>query len=233
MIYQDVQGVIKRILPGPVARAIRAAATALLSPLHWSYQSGHFRSSLISRAVDKSGRPLPWYTYPAIHFLSAKNLSERDILEFGAGQSTLWWAERARSVIALENDSGWLEALKRKVPSNVSLYPVLTGLDDAEPLLQGKEFDVIIVDGLDRLAAAKEAVAHLKDAGAILLDNAECFWGEPGTYPILDLFRKEGFRRIDFYGHAPGVILPHCTSLLFRSECFLLSGEENPVQPNE
>jgi hypothetical protein len=30
-------------------------------------------------------------------------------------------------------------------------------------------------------------------------------------------FRDSGLSRVDFYGNAPGVVLPHCTSIYFRA----------------
>ena len=56
------------------------------------------------RAVDKKGDPIPWYTYPAIDFLLLRDYRDKNILEFGSGQSTLWWAARAKFVLSLEED---------------------------------------------------------------------------------------------------------------------------------
>src|SRR5262245_56791293 len=82
-----------------VLSAVRRTQTALRAPIRFSKNTGHFLSSLKARAVDKDGNPLPWYTYPAIDFLRRKCFAERTVLEFGSGQSTLWWAARARSVV--------------------------------------------------------------------------------------------------------------------------------------
>ena len=40
--------------------------------------------------------------------------------------------------------------------------------------------------------------------GGIVLDNSEGFWGTEGSYPVIELFEREGFLRVDFYGFAPG-----------------------------
>jgi hypothetical protein len=49
--------------------------------------------------VDRDGNPLPWYTYPAIEYLSQFDYGEKTIFEFGCGYSSLFWAERAAKVI--------------------------------------------------------------------------------------------------------------------------------------
>jgi hypothetical protein len=96
--------------------------------------------------------------------------------------------------------------------------------------LAGSKFDVIVVDGLDRLICAEMSIAFLNEGGAVILDNSEGFWGRDGEYPIIDFFNANHFSRIDFYGYAPGVILPSCTSLFFKDNCFLLAGNESPAR---
>lgn len=46
----------------------------------------------------------PWITFPAIDFLDSLLLSKSEILEFGAGASTIFFANRARNVISYEFD---------------------------------------------------------------------------------------------------------------------------------
>lgn len=221
---------LKRVLPERAARRLRALTIALLTPGYFSYRNGHFRSSLRTRALDPRGEPIPWYTYPANDLLNTKNFSDRSVLEFGAGQSTLWWARRAREVLSLEGDAGWLEQLRPQISENVRLHLVASTLEDADAHVGNRSFDVIIVDGLDRHVACRKAREFVKREGVIILDNSEGYWGPEGTYPIMDFFRDQGFRRIDFYGHAPGVLLRHCTSFFFRDDCFLFKGEENPIR---
>jgi hypothetical protein len=222
---------LKQMLPGFIWRVIHGVSTAVLTPLLFSFDTGHARSALRGRAVDRRGTPLPWYTYPTIDLLRAKDLSGCRVLEFGAGQSTIWWATRAREVVALEDDPRWCTELARWLPGNVSLRltePTAAGM--AHALCGEAPFDITVVDGLNRLEAARLSLGLLAEEGAILLDNSEGYWGPPPSYPIIDLFRNAGFRRVDFYGYAPGVVLPHCTSLFFCGECRLLRGAEPPVR---
>lgn len=233
MIYQDVYGVLRRLLSRALAAAIRSAATALLTPLHYSYQSGHFRSSIVGRAVDKVGAPLPWLTYPAIHLLRAKRFETRDVLEFGGGQSTLWWSERARIVCTLEDDVAWVDRLRSRVPANVDLHLVSRSLGGCAEILGDRRFNVIVIDGLDRVAAARMALSLVKSDGCVVLDNSEGRWAPGDSHPIIDFFRGHGFQRVDLYGHCPAVILPHCTSVFFETRCFLFEGSETPSMPCE
>lgn len=117
--------------------------------------------------MDRHGRPLPWYTYPMIDLLSAKDFRGRTVLEFGAGYSTLWWASRADFVLSFEGDKAWYERLRPLVPPNVTLILVSEDLRGADKYIGTKHFDVVIIDGLDRLKAAYLAKAVVKDGGRL------------------------------------------------------------------
>lgn len=228
MFVHRLSKAAKGILPSRVFSVVRSLGTGVLTPFAFSYQSGHINSSLKGLAVDKQGRPLPWYTYPAIELLANKNFTGRAVVEFGAGQSTLWWSERADRVLSFEDDFSWYGRLKTRVPGNVELMYTPRDASNVDEKLRDQQFDVVVIDGLDRFACAQKALNVVTNDGAIVLDNSDGFWGENGSYPIIDLFRDRGFSRVDFYGHAPGVILPACTSIFFKNSCFLLAGTENP-----
>lgn len=56
------------------------------------------------RACWANCGPLPWYTYPAIEFLSARPFRDRSVREFGGGQSTLRWVACARRDLTIERE---------------------------------------------------------------------------------------------------------------------------------
>jgi hypothetical protein len=222
--------IARRWLPGWLSQLLVRGGTAVLTPVVFSLGTGHLRSSLVRKAVDSSGYAIAWYTYPAIDFLSNKTFQGRNVLEWGAGQSTLWWASRAETVLAFEDDPAWYESIRKTMSQNVEIHLIAPNGDGAANYIGDRKFDVVVIDGLNRLNCAEKSVELVTDDGAIILDNSEGYWGarRRGEYPILDLFRAQGFQRIDFYGHAPGVIRPHCTSLFFKSRCFLLEGTDRP-----
>ncbi len=211
-----------RVAPWRVAERLRGLGALVLAPLRFSLIDGHARSALTRRAMTAAGAPLPWYTYPAIAFLDQTELGGRAVLECGGGQSTHWWLGRGAMVTTLESHAVWAAELRQALGGRARIETVRDGLDDLPGDIAQQRFDVVVVDGLDRLRAAELALRCLKEDGAILLDNAEGYWGPPGTYPIVDLLQGAGFRRIDFHGYGPGTRAPHCTSVFFRGDCFLL-----------
>jgi len=217
---QKAFALVKAWFPSWIANPIRCLATALLTPIYFSYRTGHFRSSLLSKAVQNNGDPLPWYTYPSIDFLKNRSYADKSVLEFGAGQSTLWWAERAKHVLALEGDNGWYQKIRGTTPRKVELHLVsmespAACVSDVEKILGLKacRYDVIVIDGLYRREMTDIAHSLMTDDGMIICDDAE-------GYGIYDAFKNSGLSRVDFYGHAPGVVLPHCTSIFFKPGSF-------------
>lgn len=173
-------------------------------------------------AVDKNGAPLPWYTYPSIYFLAQREYSDKNILELGGGQSTLWWAARSSKVLTLEGDKQWFEKIRSSMPSNVDLHHV--SMASAEDNISAvrhhietdsvDKYDVIIIDGLYRGQLVSTAITSVAENGIIICDNAE-------GYGFYEKFKKSGFSRVDFFGNAPGVILPHATSIYFKDNAFV------------
>src|SRR5262245_29822868 len=94
----------QRFSPASFHGRVRQVATAVLTPLRFAMRTGHFKSSLRSGSFTSEGEVIPWYTYPAVDFLARKSFANCTILEFGSGNSTLWWEQNAHRVVALEND---------------------------------------------------------------------------------------------------------------------------------
>lgn len=98
--------------------------------------NGWFESVRTSRAVGPAG-PLPWLTYPAIEMLRRIDVSAARVFEYGAGNSSLWWAARALEVVSVESDPSWERFLSGRPPAN---HRVLVIEKDAppDPVLAGR-----------------------------------------------------------------------------------------------
>jgi hypothetical protein len=108
---------------------------------------GHGRSQKEGACVDANGKPIPWFTYPAIEYLSQLDLSKATVFEYGSGNSTLFWADRCARVISVESDPSWHEKMRDKMPANVE-YHLFTDAESYAGSIQRYEesFDLIIID---------------------------------------------------------------------------------------
>ncbi len=70
-------------------------------------ETGWFESFKSGEPVDADLKPIPWFTYSAIDFLKERLNNKLNILEFGSGNSTLFFAERVKKVISFEHSKDW------------------------------------------------------------------------------------------------------------------------------
>ncbi len=183
---------INRLMPGA---AVMMSNLRLLALAH-----GQWRSVRERMAVDAEGRAVPWYTYPAIEYLSSFDFGGCDVFEFGSGNSSLFWAGRARSVVSVEDDKAWFERVDGNRRPNQSLLHRADAQGYVNALAeQGKLFDVIVIDGNWRTQCAQAALLYLQPGGMIVLDNSD----RREEKECSRLLRAQGFIQIDFSGFGP------------------------------
>lgn len=180
-------------------------------------QRGWMVSRRKSQSIDATGNPLPWYTYPAIRFLENRLPNGLDVLEFGSGNSTLWWTARAKSVLSIETDPVWAELVRTRISSNALIR--LTKEEDFLQTVQSVErkFDVIVIDGAARNACAGFVSELITESGVVIWDNSDRDEYAPGFKLLL----KQGFKRVDFIGMGPINIYEWSTSIFYRHNNFL------------
>jgi SAM-dependent methyltransferase len=143
---------------------------------------------------------LPWFTFSAIEFLETWIKPQYGVFEYGCGGSTLFFAERAKSVASVEHNGKWARsvtaaALKRGL-TNVAIEVREAGrepplADSPYCLALDRSFDVVVVDGWalgkcneadrravqSRGACFQRAEQFVRPGGVIVLDDA---WFDPG-----------------------------------------------------
>jgi hypothetical protein len=78
----------------------------------------------------------------------------------------------------------------------------------------GGRFDVAVVDGRDRVRCVAVAVTRLSATGVLVLDDAERDDYAAATAALT----VAGFRRLDFWGLAPGGVGTKSTAIFYRPE---------------
>lgn len=181
---------------------------------------GHSRSVRRGAPVDREGNPLPWFTYPAIEYLSQLDLAGCAVFEYGAGLGSLFFAGRAASLTSVESDSQWASVVRASSPPNHQLLERPEGVDYVRAIHhENRPYDVVIVDGMNRRDCAAEALKVLKEDGFLILDNSD--W-HPETARML---REAGLVQVDFSGLGPGNLYTWTTSLFLRRSVRLVPRE--------
>lgn len=113
-------------------------------------------------------------------FLARKRPYPPNILEFGMGGSTLWFAQQDCTLVSVEHNPAWFEAVKAAIQSDrvkLILHPI--PLHDLCPTFADANFDLIVIDHEDfdegrmRLACLQDCRRLVKPGGVLMLDNTD------------------------------------------------------------
>jgi precorrin-6B methylase 2 len=167
---------------------------------------------------------IPWLHFFAIDWLENYVDSSMKVFEWGSGGSTLFWSRHVQHVICVEHDRAWyervLQTLERDGIKNVKLLHVPGGrekVDTPEDLLfvgegtrevfreyanwindyPDEEFDIIVVDGMARLACLSNAIPKLRPGGVIVFDNSNRYEA------VLSWFAIDDWTMLHFRGPNP------------------------------
>jgi len=201
------------------ATHVRAYVRLLFHSSSYIYSTGWFRSLEERRPVNKNGDPLPWMNYPVISFLEERLNGHLNLFEYGSGYSTLFFARRVKHVTSVEHDRKWFDEVKRKMPDNVELMLKELDIDGnyCSSVLSGPApYDVIVVDGADRLNCLKYAVKALTPEGVIVLDDT----GPSSKENQIAYLVHNGFRALNFEGLKPTLSGIDRTTIFYkRNNC--------------
>jgi len=174
---------------------------------------GWFRSFHSKQSVDAAGNPLPWYTYSFIFFLEPRIKPHFEVFEYGSGNSTRWYGARVKHIAAVEHDAQWIEIIKPKLPANSTVYSRPQGPSYVEAVKnEEKKYNIIVVDGRNRVKCTAFAVEYLTEDGVLILDNSERDWYQPAK----DLMTSKGYKSIDFRGMLPIVGHESCSTVFYK-----------------
>lgn len=192
---------------------------ALLSYGHKGYLTtiGWFTAFDTKQAVDAEGQPLPWVTYSFIDFIKPRLNKNLSIFEYGSGNSTLFYAKNVKRVVSVEHDEAWYNKIVNEKAANAEM--IFTALEkDGEysqkAKLLNEQFDIIIVDGRDRVNCCKHSVDALSTNGVLVLDDSEReFYNEARVF-----LTARGFKELSFSGISPGMFYNKATSIFYKAD---------------
>lgn len=132
---------------------------------------------------------LPWFSYAAIDFLEKYLGPQTRVFEFGSGGSTLFFAQRAKSIVSVEDNGRWCEIVAKKIAErglkNADLRHVPVSFtneadfaaSDYLNTVRQSNFDVIIVDGTEWTMNVRPICFHaaeeqVSSGGVIVVDDS-------------------------------------------------------------
>ena len=154
-------------------------------------------------------RLTPWLPETAVTALEEILNEGKDlkVFEYGCGMSTVWMSlhKNVQSVTSIEHDTTWAIDIGTLIGNHhrATIYPGdrpyhgrINGLFYA-PYASNGMYDIILIDGRDRVKCIEAAIPHLKPGGILILDNSEREYYQRG----IDLMEK--WDKLYFYQPQP------------------------------
>jgi predicted O-methyltransferase YrrM len=165
----------------------------------------------LEKAYRRKNPDLPWLTPDANQILSTY-LKPSDVgVEFGSGQSTIWFAQRIAKLISVEHDREWYESNSRifqeEKISNVEYYlrERTEGTDGEKKMppyvgvveeIADESQDFALIDGIYRDFCGIAVVDKIKPGGVIIIDNVNHYLPNDSYSPNSRTFAQGPFSEL-------------------------------------
>jgi predicted O-methyltransferase YrrM len=151
---------------------------------HWTPRYIYNRISLF--IWEKSNPKLPWLTKDSIYIIENLISKKDNMLEFGAGRSTVWFSTRVNRLTSVETDKQWYVNVSKET-KNLGQIEILHITKENEFInfikqLEDKSLDIVLIDGAYRETCANYILKKMKSNGLIVIDNANWFLYNPVTH---------------------------------------------------
>lgn len=183
-------------------------------------QTGWLLSKELNRPTSVDGAPVPWMNYPLIEMISTRLPADARVFEFGSGYSTCYFAGLAVHVDSLEYDEKWLEVVRSLVPANARVHYCPNDIDGRYCRFidsMSDQYDMVVVDGRDRVNCVRRAVGKLSPRGVIVLDDSDRIRYRDAFL----LMRELGFRELTISGLKPGSATIERSTIFYREKNIL------------
>lgn len=194
----------------------------LINKNNFLNNSGIFGSWILGDTItdfffDENKSINPWWSYSMIEFIKPLLQKNMRVFEWGSGNSTLFLAKLCQKVVTIEHEYDWYEKLRRIVPENVDMryYELEYGGIYSRAILGEKEnFDVVVIDGRDRVRCAMNAIEKLSTDGVIIWDDTDRIQYQMGY----DFLKSRGFKKIELRSCTYGLVAREQFTALFYRE---------------
>lgn len=179
------------------------------------HTTGWLRSLRQAKPLDANGTPVPWMNYPVVQLLAERLPRDAVLFEFGSGHSTAFWARHVAQVHSIEYDSRWLDLITPTLPANATVRYCEQDRDGhycrslAAPCVL---FDVVVIDGRDRVNCVLQALSHLADGGVIILDDSS----REKYRSAFEATHAAGYKALTITGLKPTGLGTDTTTIFYR-----------------
>lgn len=220
-MIQKLKDLLRPVFPDFAVR-YHARRSLIADRESFLYKSGWMRSVAEGRPCGEDGEPVPWMNFPMVRFLEGRLRKDHHMFEYGCGFSTSFYAKRVAGITAVEHSEAWAALVKETLPDNARLRLRGEDVDGGYASAveeEGAPYDIVMIDGKDRLNCLRRSLKCLTEAGVVILDDSQrSFYRE-----AFGMAREAGFRELTIEGFKAAMPQWHWTTVFYRDRnCFNL-----------
>lgn len=199
----------------PLAIKLRQGLRLVLHRNSILNETGYLDSYVRRIPQDANGGVLPWLNYAMIDFLGNRLNKNMSVFEYGAGYSTLFFAQRVGKIVSLEYNPEWVKTVRQlisKLDNSALLYRSLDA-NYVESILEYDDaFSLVLIDGRERVRCSEVAMKKLAPDGVVILDDSK----RDRYAEIRQMYADNGFHEITFSGLKPLSYTQSSSTIFYR-----------------
>lgn len=212
-MFKHIKNILRIMFPW--SYVIFELPNLIFNEKSYVYKSGLAHSYKENKPVDEDGSPLPWMNYSVIRFFEERLHQGINMFEYGSGFSTFFYMDKVGKITSLEYDRKWYERIKPKLADNAEIIYQEKDVDGEYCRAihkSGGKYNMIIVDGRDRVNCVKQALEHAEDDAVIVLDDSQ----RQRYSEAFDIMKGAGYKVLNFEGLKPTDFGYNRTSLFYK-----------------
>lgn len=213
---KSIQRMIERVFPAQ-ALPYRAYSNLIKNEKSYLYSTGWMRSLEARKPLDKDGNPIPWMNHTVVKLLDERLTHDLSLFEYGSGYSTCFYARKVKSVFSMEYNKLWFDNIQSNLPDNAKIILIENDIDGnyCRAISSTRRlYDVVVVDGRDRVNCVKQALPSLSSRGVVLLDDSH----RARYREAIDFAVAHGFKALNLEGMKATGARVDRTTIFYRHE---------------
>jgi SAM-dependent methyltransferase len=177
-------------------------------------------ATTFARVLFRYRPQVPWITMKAFRFLRQRLPAGARVFEWSSGTSTIWFEKHCAEVHSVEDNPEWFRFVSGRLQK--ARLTLKTGSEyvNAVAAFPDSYFDLISIDGTDRLPCFEIAHRYLKPGGILLIDNTDKNQQNHGVMWQLDVLleQRTDYEIRRFPGWVHGTWSPIETTICLKRE---------------
>ena len=154
----------------------------------------------------------PMLSLPFLDWFESYDFSDFDLIEFGSGHSTNYFAEKVENVISFESDINFYNNFKSGLHENVDYRFIQKyDLENKTPDIEINDKTIVFVDCASNRLLLTKNIFEIESPNILILDNSNDYKN------TCKFMYNKGYLEIPFWGLRFNEVEESCTSVFIKN----------------